>query len=324
MLALLAAAAVTYSLAPQIGSQLADYMKDVFRVDQATKLDFGSNNVLHDTLMKTLRILIAVGLPISCAGFILGVLGSFVQIGIIFSFDPLTPDFSKVDPIKGLQRMFAMAHITDGIRMVFKMCIAAFVAYGLVKSEILGSPAQALNDPANQLGALGRAGKSVFLGLFSIFALFAAIDFIMQRREWGKQTRLTKQEAKQEFKEREGDPAIKARIRAVQRDMARKRMMAAVKKADVIITNPTHIAIAIMYDKEKMNAPRVVAKGADFIAQRIKQIALEAGVPLVENVPLARTLFKTVKLNQSVPRVLYQAVAEVLAFVYRLKNRTQI
>jgi flagellar biosynthetic protein FlhB len=147
------------------------------------------------------------------------------------------------------------------------------------------------------------------------------IDFAYQRWEYNKGLRLTKQEAKEEFKEREGDPKIKARVRAVQREIARRRMMEAVKKADVIVTNPTHIAIAISYDKDKMDAPRVVAKGADHLAERIKKIAAEAGVPLVENVPLARTLYKSVKVGKAVPRALYQAVAEVLAYVYRLRNR---
>ena len=154
-----------------------------------------------------------------------------------------------------------------------------------------------------------------------ILLVFAAIDYFLQRDEFQKSVRLTKQESKQEHKEREGDPQVRARVRAIQRDMARKRMMAAVKKADVVITNPTHIAIAIEYDRDGMAAPKVVAKGVDFVAQKIKQIAAEAGVPTVENVPLARTLYKTVKVGHAIPRALYHAVAEVLAYVYRLKNR---
>jgi flagellar biosynthetic protein FlhB len=153
-----------------------------------------------------------------------------------------------------------------------------------------------------------------------VLLVFAGIDLFLQKREYGKQVRVTKQEAKQEAKEQEGDPLIKARIRSVQRDMARKRMMQAVKKADVIITNPTHIAIALQYDKDKMVAPKVVAKGADFMAERIKQIGRENGVVLVENVPLARAMFKAVKVGQVIPRNLFQAVAEVLAYVYKLKN----
>jgi flagellar biosynthetic protein FlhB len=143
----------------------------------------------------------------------------------------------------------------------------------------------------------------------------------MQKWDYNKQLRMTKQEAKEEYKEKEGDPQIKARVRAVQREMARKRMMEAVKKADAIVTNPTHIAVAIVYEKNSMAAPKVIAKGADFLAERIKKVAVEAGVPLVENVALARTLFKTVKVGQYVPRALYQAVADVLAYVYRLKGK---
>jgi flagellar biosynthetic protein FlhB len=191
----------------------------------------------------------------------------------------------------------------------------------LVKTQVLSAPAQLGGEPAGMLTAYGSAAKSVFLSLVGVLALFAALDWFLTRREFQMKLRMTKQEAKQEHKEREGDPQIKARIRAVQREMARRRMMAAVRKADVVITNPTHIAIAIVYDRDSDLAPKVVAKGADLIAQKIKRIAAEAGVPTVENVPLARTLYKTVKLNQYIPRALYQAVAEVLAYVYRLKNR---
>ena len=131
---------------------------------------------------------------------------------------------------------------------------------------------------------------------------------------------MTKAEAKQEFKEREGDPQIKARIRSVQREIARRRMMEAVKKADVVVTNPTHIAVALKYERDSMSAPKVVAKGADFLAQKIKKIASDAGVPLVENVTLARAIHKSVKIGQVIPHNLYQAVAEVLAYVYRLRG----
>ncbi|MBC7690438.1 MAG: flagellar biosynthesis protein FlhB [Methylotenera sp.] len=320
LLALLAAAITTYMMAPKIGSDLALYMKDVFRADVSAKMNLGSNEILGDTLMRALKIIVAIGFPISIAGFVIGVVSSFAQIGSVFSFDPIQPDFSKIDPLKGFGRLVSIKHFIESGRVMIKMLIAAAIAYGLVKTEILQSPQYILHDPASQFAAYGHSVKVIFFTLFGVFAVFAAIDFFMQRREWGKQVRLTKAEAKQEHKERDGDPHMKARIRGIMRDMSRKRMMANVKKADVIITNPTHIAIAISYDKENMAAPRVVAKGADLMAQRIREIAKEAGVPMVENVPLARTLYKTVKLNQAVPRALYQAVAEVLAYVYRLKN----
>jgi flagellar biosynthetic protein FlhB len=209
----------------------------------------------------------------------------------------------------------------EAIRLLIKTVILVSVSYALIKSEVLRAPGYAGTDIGDILPVIANISKTLFLTLFGILALFAVVDYAMQKFEMNKQLRMTKQEAKQEHKEREGDPMIKARIRAIQREVSRKRMMQAVKKATVIITNPTHIAIAIYYDKDTMAAPKVVAKGADFMAQRIKKIAAEAGVPMVENVPLARTLYKTVKLNQAVPRALYQAVAEVLAYVYRLKNR---
>ncbi len=320
LLALLATSAMVYAMSPKMGAQLAEYMREVFRTDLTARINLTDSSILGDTLMKALKLIIAIGLPISVAGFLLGVLGSFLQVGSIFSFHPITPDFSKIDPLAGIKRLFSAKNAVDGLRITVKVTISLAIAYALIKTEVLNSPGQMLAEPVSQLGVFGRVGRAIFLSLFGVFSVFGVMDLFLQRREWGKQVRLTKEEAKKEFKEREGDPQIKARIRAVQRVMSRKRMMAAIKKADVIITNPTHIAIAIEYDKEKMAAPRVVAKGADFVAQKIRQIATDAGIPLVENVPLVRTLYKTVKVNHAIPRALYQAVAEVLAYVYRLKN----
>jgi flagellar biosynthetic protein FlhB len=214
-----------------------------------------------------------------------------------------------------------MRNLIESARVIIKGLILCFVAYSILKTAIEQSPMLIFQNPAAIFTVLGETGKLLFLSLCGVLAVFAAIDFVLQKREYAKQVRVTKQEAKQEAKEQEGDPLIKARIRSVQRDMARKRMMQAVKKADVIITNPTHIAIALQYDKDKMVAPKVVAKGADFMAERIKKIAAESGIVMVENVPLARAMFKSVKVGQVIPKSLFQAVAEVLAYVYKLKNR---
>lgn len=321
MVALLAAASVAYAMTPAMGASIAEFMREVFRADLAAKLNFSDSAVLGGTMMRTLRVLINAALPACAVGALMGVLSSFVQIGSVFSTEPITPDFSKVNPLKGFQRMFSMRQVIEGLRMTLKSAVIGYVAYNLVKTQIFQAPSALAAEPVGMGMRLGEIAKIIFLTLFGILAIFAAIDFFLQRREFMKNMRMTKQEAKQEFKEREGDPQIKARVRAVQREMARRRMMQAVKKADVIITNPTHIAIAIVYERDKSAAPRVVAKGADFLAQKIKKVASDAGIPLVENVPLARTLFKTVKVGHQIPRALYQAVAEVLAYVYRLKNR---
>ena len=321
MLALVAAAATTYAMSPDIAHQLVDYMRDVFRADQMTKLDLGQNHVLADVFNKFLKIVLVIGAPICLAGFVLGVVGSFVQIGSIFSWDPLTPDVEKINPLKGAQKYFSLKQGVEGLRTIFKTTCVLGVAYSIVKSQVMSASGVSLTDSAGLIAIYGGAAKDMFLTLSIVLFLFAAFDFGLIKWEYNKNLRMTKQESKQEYKEREGDPQIKARIRTIQREVARKRMMQAVKKADVIITNPTHIAIAIVYEKDSHQAPKVVAKGADFIAQKIKKLAADSGVPIVENVPLARTLYKSVKVGQYVPRALYQAVAEVLAYVYRLKNR---
>jgi flagellar biosynthetic protein FlhB len=321
LLALLAAAVTAYSLSPRMGADMAEFMRDTLRTDLSARLDLGGAHVMEGIFRKALHVLAAAALPICIAGFLFGIAGSITQIGSIFSTDPLTPDLSKINPGAGLKRMFSRRQLVEGVRLIFKMSVIVAVAYGLVKTQILASPAQMGTEPGSYFASYAKAAKSIFLSLVGVLFLFAALDWFLTRREFQGNLKMTKQEAKQEHKEREGDPQIKARIRAVQREIARRRMMSAVKKADVIITNPTHIAIAIVYNRDSDAAPRVVAKGADLMAQKIKQIAAAAGVPLVENVPLARTLFKTVKVNQHVPRALYQAIAEVLAYVYRLKSR---
>jgi flagellar biosynthesis protein FlhB len=321
LLALFAAAITAYVLSPRMGAELADFMRETFRTDLSARIDLGGTHVMQGIFFKALRILAVVALPVCIAGFVFGVAGSLGQVGSIFSTDPISPDFEKINPLAGIKRMFSKRQMLEAVRTVVKMTIIIAVSYGLVKSQILGSGAQLDREPGGLIPIYAGAAKGIFVSLLSVLTLFAALDWWLTRREFQTSAKMTKQEAKQEHKEREGDPQIKARIRAVQREIARRRMMAAVKKADVIITNPTHIAIAIVYNRDAMLAPKVVAKGADLIAQRIKKIAADAGVPLVENVPLARTLFKTVKVNQYVPRALYQAVAEVLAYVYRLKSR---
>jgi flagellar biosynthetic protein FlhB len=318
--ALVAAAFAAYALSPKLGAELGEFMREVFRADLSARADLASLNGTKQVLFHALRIMAGIGLPISLAGFVVGALASFAQVGSIFSGDPVSPDLSRIDPIQGLRRLLSMKQLIDGVKVTFKMVVLLAVAYALIKTELLKVPASVGDSPATLLWRYGQVGKVVFLALAGVLAVFAAIDYGFQRWDFSKNIRLTKQEAKQEHKEREGDPAIKARIRAVQREIARRRMMQAVKKADVVVTNPTHIAVALVYQKDSMLAPKVVAKGADFIAQKIKRVAAEAGVPMVENVPLARALFKSVKIGQYIPRTLYQAVAEVLAYVYRLKG----
>jgi len=324
LLVILSASAVLYLMSSQSGQILGEFMKDVFTWDFSSRPDLGKGETLSLTLMKALKVTAAIGLPICIAGFFFGAIGSFVQIGSLFSTEALQPDLNRLDPLQGVKRIFSGQHFKESLRMIFKMIVVIAVSYSLLKSKVFQTGIYMVEEPRTILTAFAEIAKGIFSALLGVLAVFAAFDFGLQRWEHQKKLRMTKQEAKEEFKDREGDPQIKARVRALQREVARKRMMQAVKKADVIITNPTHIAIALAYQKDSMLAPKVVAKGADFVAQKIKAIAAEAGIPQVENVPLARTLFKTVKVGQSIPRALYEAVAQVLAYVYRLKNKRSI
>ena len=320
LVVLLATSMALSLLAPRIGSEVIDFMQEVFSANLTTQLTMGSSEFISFYFKRAIQVLMTIGLPVCLLGFVAGVIGSVMQVGSVFSFDPLTPDFGKVDPLQGFKRLFSLKHVVDGLRVIAKMTIILVVAVLLIRSEVLLSPVHVGADPGYILLKLGGSTSSIFFTLLLIVSIFAGFDYWLQKSEYNKSLRMTKQEAKQEHREREGDPQIRARIRSVQREIARRRMMQSVKKADVIITNPTHIAIAIVYDVKTMGAPKVVAKGVDFVAQKIKEIAAAAGVPLVENVPLARTLHKTVKVGQAIPRALYQAVAEVLAYVYRLRK----
>ncbi len=323
LLALVAAIVTTYIVSPRFGAQLTEFMREVFRTDLSSRMNLGSTQIVGNYFIKSLWLMFSVGFPICIAGFIVGALGSFLQIGSIFSWEPLTPDLEKLNPLQGLQRLFSLKQGVEALRLILKMIVVLSVAYFLVKKEILISAIYFGGEAGTLISSYAQIGKGIIAGLLLVLGLFAAVDFGLQKFEFQKKLRMTKAEAKQEHKDREGNPQIRSRIRAVQREMARKRMMQAVKKAHVVVTNPTHIAVALMYDTTTMGAPKVVAKGADFVAQKIKQIAAEANIPMVENVPLARTLFKTVKIGQDIPRALYQAVAEVLAYVYRLNRRSR-
>ena len=321
-LAVLIAAAVTaYMMSPRVSQSVAELMAEVFKADLSSRLDLAAPRVIRGYLIKSAWTMASALVPICGVAFVVGVLASFMQVGSIFSWDPLTPDFEKINPISGFKRLFSLRQAIEALRILVKMVVVLVIVYGLMKSYILASPVLLGNDLFALGARYGLIFKEISAGLIAALFIFAGFDFAYQRWEYMKNLRLTKQEAKQEHKEQDGDPQIRSRIRAIQREMSRRRMMQAIKKADVVITNPTHIAVAIVYDRNAMSAPKVVAKGADLIAQRIKEIAREAEVPMVENVPLARALFKSVKVGQVVPRSLYQAVAEVLAYVYRLRKR---
>jgi flagellar biosynthetic protein FlhB len=251
---------------------------------------------------------------------ILGFASSALQIGFISKEDALEFKFEQLNPIAGFKRLFSLRSVVEAIKALLKLAMVGFVTWTVLRNEFIHSPLLIEMDASALLSYMLTTTVRLILWVGGLMLVLAAMDYFYNWWDLEKQMRMSKQEVKEETKNREGDPLIKARIRRIQRELAQKRMMDAVPKADVIITNPTHIAVALKYDAQS-TAPQLIAKGADFVAERIKERARQLGIPIVENKPLARTIFKTLKIGQVIPRELYNSVAEVLAYVYKIKRK---
>ncbi|MBI2506083.1 MAG: flagellar biosynthesis protein FlhB [Candidatus Latescibacteria bacterium] len=246
---------------------------------------------------------------------------NFAQVGAIFTAKPLAPKLDRISPLSGVKRLFSGHGLVELLKGLFKIAIIVYITYLTIASEAQNY-VRFLDLEVGQIFSL--SGELILaLGYRIILALLAlsVLDYAFQRWEFEKNLRMSRQEIKEELKQQEGDPQVRARVRSLQREMSRRRMMDDVQKADVVVTNPTHVAIALRYDPQQMAAPLVVAKGQRLIAEKIKELARQAGVPLVEDKPLARALFKAVQVGDSIPEELFKAVAQVLAFVYQLKRK---
>ncbi|NPA81861.1 MAG: flagellar biosynthesis protein FlhB [Epsilonproteobacteria bacterium] len=260
-------------------------------------------------------------LPIAVMAALGGIISAVMQFGFIFTTKPLIPNLGKINPIKGLKNLFSVKKLIDGIKIVLKVAIVFTVAFIFLIKFIKELPTVIFYNYIEQLIWL-RDKAIVLIGvMLVILAILALIDLLIVRFQYFKSLRMSKQEIKEEFKQMEGDPQIKARIKKLQMELAKKRMMQNVPSADVVVTNPTHYAVALRYDKTKERAPRVIAKGINHLALRIKEIAIENGVQVVENPSLARELYKSCEVDEEIPEKLYQAVAEVLAYVYRVSKK---
>ncbi len=258
--------------------------------------------------------------PLLIAVLVAAILGNVLQFGFLFSTESIQPKIEKISPAKGFKRLFSLRSLVELLKGILKVCIISGVAYLIIRNEFENLIPLADQSTWGMFIYISRVCFKILLAMTVVLVFLAGLDYMYQRWEFEKSIRMTKQEIKDEFKNTEGDPMIKARIRRIQREMAQKRMMSQVPKADVIITNPTHLAVAVQYLPDQMQAPIVVAKGADFLAEKIREVAKENDVPIIENKPLAQVLYKIVKINSLVPENLYRAVAEVLAFVYEQKN----
>jgi flagellar biosynthesis protein FlhB len=268
-------------------------------------------------LVKELGLLMA---PLFIIVLLIGFFSSFFQIGWLFTTKPFQPDISKFDPIKGMGRIFSKKSIVELVKSILKIVLIAWVAYSTVLDNFEEALALVDTSVPDAFRFLGRTAGIILAKICAVLIFLAFIDLIFVRYEMEQKMKMTKQEVKEEYKETEGDPLVKAQIRAIQRQMARRRMMAEVPGADVVITNPTHLSIAVRYDSKEMDAPIIIAKGAGVIAMNIREIARQHNIPIVENPPVARLLHK-IDLGATIPEELFKAVAEILAHVYSLKGK---
>lgn len=277
----------------------------------------GVSKVLNETFM--------IGLKSSFIFFIIlifaAILGPTMQIGLLFAPDVLKPDLSKISIMKGFSRLFSMKSVVEFLKGLLKMCAIGAVGFTLVAPYLNGIEHSINISPIEALYETKDLSIRMLIGILVALLAIALADFLYQRWEFMKQMRMTKQEVKDEYKQTEGDPFIKGKLKQLRMEKARQRMMQAVPKADVIITNPTHFSIALKYDTEISDAPIVIAKGVDAVAFRIREIAQEHDIILFENPPLARTLYDTVEIDEPIPVELYKAVAEIISYVYRKKGK---
>lgn len=274
---------------------------------------------LLDLRIPVLRALGWMVLPVFGVAILSAIAACAAQVGFYFTWEPLTPKWERLDPIQGFQRIFSLNGLVEAVKALLKLGIGGTVVWFFFKGQGESIALLYQKGVAEGTTLLFSLVKKMFTSLVGAFTVIAGLDYFYQKFQVEKQMKMSRREAKEEFKLREGDPLIKQRIKSIQRRMASKRMMEAVPKADVIVTNPTHLAVALKFDPATMAAPKVLAKGAEDIAKKIREIAKANGIPLVENKPLARTLYKELEIGQYVPRELYKAVAEVLAYVYRLR-----
>ncbi len=309
-------------------SALGGGMLNLFHTFYDIIPDFISNNrggvsdqSMAAVLQEGILELLGMALPFFIIGFITAFIVSLLQVKWNVTTKPLQPKFSKFNPINGFKRIFSKDSLMELLKSIVKIILIGWIAYSAVKEnmhQVLLIYGMSLMQAIMLIGdVVLNAGMKIS----AAYLVLGILDYIYQKWKFKDEMKMTKQEVKDEYKNTEGDPQVKGQQRSKMREASRRRMMQDVPKADVVITNPTHYAVALKYDAEKSQAPVVLAKGADYLAMQIKEKAKEADVEIVENKPLARMLYANVEIGEEIPPELYQTVAEILAAVYRLKNK---
>lgn len=317
-LTLLASTLVIALLSTLLSEQLKALM--IHFLGNGLNSEFSFINLRHifiTILLKFAMIYLPVALPI----MVMGILANYIQTGLLLTSEPLKPKLSKINPLNGFKRIFSTRTLVELVKDIALVSVVGYVGYKFLKDNY----SQILTMGDLYITSIGPAFKSLVLDIFKkitlIMVIIALADYIYQRYSYNKDLRMTKQEIKEEFKQDEGDPQIKGKIKQKQRELATRRMMQAVPDATVVVTNPTHISVALKYVEGENEAPKVVAKGEGYIALKIKELAKENQVPIIENKPLARLIYEEVDIDKEVPASMYQAIAEILVIVYKLKKK---
>nr|WP_197050066.1 flagellar biosynthesis protein FlhB [Campylobacter sputorum] len=319
---LLIALVLVFVMIPFIGKQLI-FLYHYYQ--GLIGLEFTKELVYQIVITSILRTLMMV-LPITISVAIAGVIGNVMQFGFIFTTKPLEFNLNKINPLSGLKKLFSIKKLIESAKIILKVSLVFIIAFYFLLSFVKELPRTLLFTMFSQLLWLREKIMILAAVMLMLFLVISLLDILLVRFQYFKSLRMSKQEIKDEYKQMEGDPQIKSKIRSLQRQMAQRRMMQNIPVADVVITNPTHYAVALRYDKTKENAPIVLAKGVDHLALKIRAIATEHQIPIIENPPLARELYKVCDIEDEIPANLYKAVAEVLSFVYtsnkaKFKNR---
>ncbi len=316
-LLLLVSTIVVAGMGPSMMRQLAILLEAVIEQSWQAFGSPGVMQVLKALFFEVLGIIIAPFLVLMVAA----VAGSFGQIGLIYSPESLKPKFDKLSPVAGFSRLFSMRSFFEFLKGLAKVAIISCVSWTVLKPFMGGLDRVITLAEPDLLQEMSTIFIKLMSAILMVLFLLAFGDLIFQRYSFYKQMRMSKQEIKDEFKQTEGDPHIRSRLRQIRMERARKRMMTNVPKSTVVITNPTHYAVALRYEPAEMDAPVCTAKGLDLIALRIRELAEEHGVVIVENPPLARTLHKSMEVDETIPPEHYKAVAEVISYVFRLKKK---
>lgn len=273
--------------------------------------------IMLDVILRMGMVL----LPVLAAAVLSGLLFNYVQVGFLFTGKGLMPKLDRISMISGFKRFFSKRTFAQLIKTLIKTVVLGVVAYSAVKKHLNEFPNTMELSVPDAAAYMTKLLFSVARALAIVLLIMGPVDWFYEWRRHEKDLMMTKQELKDEYKLTEGDPQTKGRVRRKQREISGRRMIQAVSKADVVVTNPTHFAVALAYDEKKNKAPVVVAKGQDYLAKKIKEKAIEKKITIMENKPLARALYASCDINDEVPEELYQAVAEILAYVYKLKNK---